>query len=157
MKQCSKCDRIYSDESLQYCTEDGRTLTDIYTDNSKRKNWTLTHKLALAAIIVSGFIAMGTFMVSYGNWRMPAPPPSKECILKNDKPNELTVNLRESCNNRPCERDKETIIDNYPNGTKIRLKEINPIKNKDFTWIQIVVLKNEKTGWVAETKVDCTY
>jgi hypothetical protein len=178
MKQCSGCNRQYSDDTLRFCPSDGNRLDRVFdpeatlfgTDpqpvvplRSKSgvrnwRNWTRGGKAAFLGVAIT---ATG-ILVAAIVWRMTqaaAPvlqaPPSEECILYNDMPTEPAVNVRTGCDKKPCDDDARLIIGAYPNGTKVQRKDTPFVRGKKFNWIQVVILSGGQTVWVAENKVSC--
>ncbi len=83
----------------------------------------------------------------------PTPAPEADCILYNDKANEVTV--RRNCDTRDCDNDADTKIDDYPNKTPVRVIKGSGINKGGFTWVKVVITSSGQTVWVASAKVKC--
>jgi serine/threonine protein kinase len=67
-----------------------------------------------------------------------------------------SVNLRSDCDIEDCDMDASTVLDNYPNGTKVRMaKGSNEVrsKTKSFSWRKVEVESDGQIGWVAGSKL----
>ena len=171
MKQCSKCNRTYSDDTLKFCLEDGRPLSKVFDREAtivgadpRRKssawsklnirtwgNWTRGEKLTFLSIVIT---AVGILIAAVA-WRMPPSLHPEECVLYNDVPTELMVNVRTGCDKNPCDDDPRLIIGAYPNGTKVQRQDTPSVRGRKFNWIQVVILSGGQSVWVAENKISC--
>lgn len=109
-------------------------------------------------ILGIGFLCIGlivVYQISNSSRKTESNTNDSGCYLYNDIPNYNTVNVRSNCDIRPCGYDETTILGEYPNNTPVQISNVSGRRSGQFTWVQVVLISNGQTAWVASTKVRC--